>query len=209
MEQLAERLPQPASILRLSSSGTLEAVAGQQASLVLSDNLLEAWRLLPRAIDAEPELRRRAYAAWLVTQRPIAPLQEVATRQQYVPLAGWVSLQDLPLTLQFTERRWVGVGPQRQLERIPLADVTQAIQQHPAFVLLGLPGCGKSTVLRRLALDTARAALIGQDTRLPVRVNLANYAWPHPPWPFSPSTGPTRGCQATLSVSSGLVRCCC
>src|SRR5262249_37682987 len=117
---------------------------------------------------------------WLVTQQPIAPPQEIAARQQYVSLAGWMSLQDLPLlTLQFTERRLVGAGPQRQLERVPLADVTEAIAQHPALVLLGPPGCGKSTVLRHLALDIARAVLVGQDTRLPFRVNLASYAWPH------------------------------
>ena len=89
-----------------------------------------------------------------------------------------MSLRDLPLTLQLTERRWVGTGPERRLERIPLADVTQAMQRHPAFVLLGPPGCGKSTVLRRLTLDVARAYLTGQDTRLPMRINLANYAGP-------------------------------
>jgi predicted NACHT family NTPase len=102
----------------------------------------------------------------------------VAARERYIPLAGWVSLRDLsPLTLQFTERCWVGTGAQRQLERIPLTDVTQAVQRHPAFMLLGPPGCGKSTVLRRLALEMARAYLTGQDTRLPMRINLANYAW--------------------------------
>jgi energy-coupling factor transporter ATP-binding protein EcfA2 len=153
-------------------------VAGGQASLLLPANLLEALRLLPRAGDAPVDVRRRAYAAWLVTQRPTRPEQEVAARQRYIPLAGWVNLENLPLTLQFTERRWVGTGPQRQLERVPLADVTQAMQQHPAFVLLGPPGCGKSTVLRRLTLDTARAYLTGQDTRLPMRINLANYAGP-------------------------------
>jgi hypothetical protein len=121
-------------------------------------------------------VRRRAYAAWLVTQRPTAPQQEVAARQRYIPLTGWVSLEDSPL--QLTERRWVGTGPERRLERIPLTDVTQAMQRHPAFVLLGPPGCGKSTVLRRLTLDVARAYLTGQDTRLPLRINLANYAWP-------------------------------
>ena len=146
----------------------------------MSDNLLRAWHLLPQAVDASLEIRRRAYAAWLVTQQPIAPPQEIAARQQYVPLAGWMSLQDLSLmTRQFTAQRWVGDGPQRQLERIPLADVTEAIGRYPAFVLLGPPGCGKSTVLRRLALDTARAVVVGQDTRLPFRVNLASYAWFH------------------------------
>jgi formylglycine-generating enzyme required for sulfatase activity len=179
LDQLAEILNQPNSTLCTAASGALEVTAGQQTSLSLPANLQEALRLLPRAGDAPLMLRQRAYAAWLVTQHPMAPAQEVAARERYIPLAGWVSREDLPLTLQFTERRWVGVGPQRQLERVPLADVTQAIQQHPAFVLLGPPGCGKSTVLRRLALETARAFLSGQAPRLPVRVNLASYARPY------------------------------
>ncbi|RPJ39625.1 MAG: hypothetical protein EHM21_15505, partial [Chloroflexi bacterium] len=178
LDQLAGVLAHPNGTLRLSAGGSLEAVAGEQASLVLPVNLLEAFRQLPRASDASVDLRRQAYAAWLVTQRPTAPQQEVAARQHYIPLARWVSLKDLPLTLQLSERRWVGTGPQRQLERIPLPDVTQAMQRHPAFVLLGPPGCGKSTILRRLTYDTARAHLTGKDARLPLRINLANYVGP-------------------------------
>src|SRR5262245_29961270 len=179
LKHLGPVLAQPDAAVRLSTDGRREIAAGTPNALELSDNLLRAWHLLPQAVDASLEIRRRAYAAWLVTQQPIAPPQEIAARQQYVPLTGWMSLQDLSLmTLQFTAQRWVGDGPQRQLERIPLADVTEAIGRYPAFVLLGPPGCGKSTVLRRLALDIARAVLVGQDTRLPFRVNLASYAWP-------------------------------
>jgi hypothetical protein len=179
LEQLARLLTQPDGTLHYAASGAPEVTAGQQTLLSLPTNLQEALRLLPRAVDASLELRQRAYAAWLVTQHPMAPAQEVAARERYVPLAGWVSREDLPLVLQFIERRWVGVGPPRQLERVPLADVTQAIQQHPAFVLLGPPECGKSTVLRRLALETARAFLTGQAPRLPVRVNLPSYGRPY------------------------------
>lgn len=176
LDQLASVLAQPGGGLRLAASGALEAAVGEQAPLPLPGNLLEAFQLLPRAGDAPVDLRRRAYAACLVTQRPIDPPQEVAAREHYIPLAGRVGLQDLPLlTLRFAERRRVGEGPQRQVERIPLADVAQAVGQHPAFVLLGPPGCGKSTVLRRLAWDTARAFLTGQDSRLPLRINLAGY----------------------------------
>jgi formylglycine-generating enzyme required for sulfatase activity len=53
--------------------------------------------------------------------------------------------------------------------------VAEAVKAHTAFVLLGPPGCGKSTVLRRLALDAARAVLAGHETRLPLRLNLAYY----------------------------------
>jgi len=178
LDQLAEMLAQPDSTLRLSGSENLEVMVGEQASLLLPANLLGAFRLLPRAGDATVDLRRRAYAAWLVTQRPTGPQQEVAARQRYIPLAGWENLENLPITLQLTERRLVGTGPQQQIERLRLPDVTQVIQRHPAFVLLGPPGCGKSTILRRVTLDMARAYLTGQDTRLPMRINMANYGGP-------------------------------
>ncbi len=49
-----------------------------------------------------------------------------------------MSLQDLPLmTLHCTEQRLVGSGPQRQIERVPLKDVTTAMAQHPALGWLG------------------------------------------------------------------------
>ena len=89
LDQLAGILAQPDGTLRLSDSGNLEVMAGEQAPLLLPANLLEALRLLPRAGDAPVDVRRRAYAAWLVTQRPTAPQQEVAARERYIPwLAG-------------------------------------------------------------------------------------------------------------------------
>ena len=49
LDQLAGILAQPDGTLRLSAGGNLEAVAGEQASLLLPANLLEAFRLLPQA----------------------------------------------------------------------------------------------------------------------------------------------------------------
>ena len=48
LDQLAGILAQPDGTLRLSAGGNLEAVAGEQASLLLPANLLTAFRLLPR-----------------------------------------------------------------------------------------------------------------------------------------------------------------
>jgi hypothetical protein len=146
MDQLAEILAHPDGTLHFAVRENLEAVAGEQAPLLLPANLLEALRLLPWAGDAPVDVRRRAYAAWLMTQRPTGPEQEVAARQRYLPLAGWMNLEDSPLTLQLVERRLVGAGPESRVERIPLTDVTQAMQRHPAFVLLGPPGFSDAAV---------------------------------------------------------------
>jgi hypothetical protein len=62
LDQLAGILAQADSTLRLSASGALEVAAGTQVPLSLSDNLLEALRLLSRADDASVDVRRRAYA---------------------------------------------------------------------------------------------------------------------------------------------------
>src|SRR5262245_4759334 len=86
LEHLGTVLAQPDAAVRLSADGRREIASGTQDVVELSDNLLRAWHLLPQAIDASLEIRRRAYAAWLVTQQPIAPPQEIAARQQYVPL---------------------------------------------------------------------------------------------------------------------------
>src|SRR5882724_13436728 len=65
LEQLAGLLAQPDVTLQPSASGPLEVTAGTYAPLLLPENLLRAWHLLPQVVDAHPELRRRAYAAWL------------------------------------------------------------------------------------------------------------------------------------------------
>jgi hypothetical protein len=88
LDQLTGVLSEPDGTLRLSDGGNLEAVAGERPSLLLPTNLLTAFRQLPQAYDAPDDVRRRAYAAWLVTQRPIMPEQEVAARQHYIRLAG-------------------------------------------------------------------------------------------------------------------------
>jgi len=177
MDRLADLLRRAEGRVRPMAAGGLEAAAGDR-TLPLPANLLEGWQLLSRAADAPAGLRCRAYAAWLVTSRQQAPPQRVAAREHYIPLAGRIGFgEDVPLTLHFSERRWRGEGPQRRLERIELGDVTEAIGRYPAIVLLGPPGCGKSTVLHRLLLDTARAFLTGQGALLPLLVNLAAYPW--------------------------------
>ncbi len=194
LEQLAELLKRVDVITRLSETGVLELKAGNQ-HLSLTPNLLDAFKLLALTVDVVASARHRAYAAWLAVRRPTRPIQRVAAREYYVPLSGSVSLEKDLLPLHFSERRIVGEGPQRQIERVHLTDVAEAVDKYPAFVLLGAPGSGKSTVLQRLALTTAQAFLTETGRRLPLLITLAAYNWQR----SSPLEYVRRICQTMLA----------
>ncbi|MBM3853530.1 MAG: NACHT domain-containing protein, partial [Verrucomicrobia bacterium] len=99
---------------------------------------------------------------------------------QFVPLAGTLTEVDLPpgwadVPPEFTLLELQGDGPQRQFKRTRLENINQALDQHPACVLLGEPGAGKTTVLRKLALDQAARKLQRGDGPLPIMLTLADY----------------------------------
>jgi HEAT repeat protein len=81
--------------------------------------------------------------------------------------------------------------------------IHQVAAQHPSFVLLGPPGAGKTTAVRRLALDIARRRLESpQLTPLPLLLDLSQWAQEASPldciqkhWPFpsEPSQALSRG----------------
>lgn len=66
-----------------------------------------------------------------------------------------------------------GSGPGAQLTPERLPDITQALNKHVAFVILGEPGAGKTTTLQKIAFETARARLSGQPGRVPLFVRLS------------------------------------
>ncbi|GAB4450869.1 MAG: hypothetical protein Fur0044_46340 [Anaerolineae bacterium] len=169
--------------------GGLELLGGNgQSLLALPSNLVQAFRQLPQAADLSLDHRYRCYAAWLLAYQPLNPPAAVAARDWYIPLTGHLSWDwdDEGLQGHLCELTWVGDGPQRQLKRERLADVTEAIHKHPAFVLLGAPGSGKSTVLRRLVRTAAQAYLAGHSPRLPLFLELGSYHWErHTPLDFA------------------------
>ena len=63
---------------------------------------------------------------------------------QYVVLAGGYRPVVSP---RFHEIRVHGDGPRREIERVPLPDIHDALQRHAHFILLAPPGSGKTTVL--------------------------------------------------------------
>lgn len=148
--------------------------AGER-QFVLTGDLTAALRKLAAdpAVD-DNALRRQAYAAWLVTRHASGPPQHVAARDKYIPLSGQVGREQPRIETGFTGWYPQPDGPAQSRK---LADVTEALAEHPAFVLLGAPGSGKSTVLHRLEQDMARRYLTGQGKCLPLLLALNGYLW--------------------------------
>ena len=63
---------------------------------------------------------------------------------------------------QFEYHEWISVG--EDIQQVKLKTLRDAVEKYPCIVLLGDPGCGKSTTIEALAYDTAR-----EPDRLPVR----------------------------------------
>jgi formylglycine-generating enzyme required for sulfatase activity len=97
--------------------------------------------------------------------------------QQFVPLAGTLASfeppPDIPLEIWLLEIKREGGA--RQVQRIPLDDVRDALAKHPTLVLLGAPGAGKTTTLQKLALDEATQRLAGAPARVPLYLPLAAF----------------------------------
>ncbi|RMF29507.1 MAG: NACHT domain-containing protein, partial [Chloroflexi bacterium] len=107
----------------------------------------------------------------------------------FVPLAGILTVAERPpgwteIPPEFTLLEVHGEGPGRRVHRVPLDDVTQAMDRYDALVLLGEPGAGKTTVLYRLALEAARRRLTTGEGRLPLYLSLAEYRAYASPYAF-------------------------
>lgn len=66
-------------------------------------------------------------------------------------------------------------GSTPQTETI-LDSISEALELHQYFVLLGDPGSGKSTTLKKLLVDQAKKAMGDPQAKIPVLINLAR--WP-------------------------------
>jgi HEAT repeat protein len=78
------------------------------------------------------------------------------------------------------------------IQRVPLRSIAEAVEKHARFVLVGEPGAGKTTTIRRLALDAARKRLKNPRTApLPMILYLPQWGDEATPldfvcakWPF-------------------------
>ncbi len=66
-------------------------------------------------------------------------------------------------------RAWIGEG--REIRRVKLATLREGVDRYPCIILLGEPGCGKTTALRHLAYQLA-----GGPGRLPLPLALSGFA---------------------------------
>jgi formylglycine-generating enzyme required for sulfatase activity len=98
----------------------------------------------------------------------------------YLPLTG--SMQFEP-SMRLSDRSDQGLSA----AGVPLGDVRDAIREYKKtrFVILGDPGCGKTTTLNRVALDLARERLRDPlNGKLPIRADLFKFTGDQQPEDF-------------------------
>jgi len=110
---------------------------------------------------------RREYQIWATKFIPLAAQMDVKR-----------SAEALDMPVAFSEFRVPreGEGLEALVTTVPLADITEAIDRHAAFVILGEPGAGKTTTLQKIAFEAARKLLLDGAGRVPLFVRLSQQA---------------------------------
>ena len=120
---------------------------------------------------------RRDERAYLLSLTVHREYQVWATK--FIPLAAQMDARhvvaglDMPITYSEFCVPQPGAGPEAQVTTIPLDDITDALDKHAAFIILGEPGCGKTTTLQKIAFEGAQTLLGGDPGCVPLFVRLS------------------------------------
>ncbi len=123
---------------------------------------------------------RRSHKSYLLSLTVRREYQVWATK--FIPLAAQMDVKrvveglDTPIAFSEFRAPREGEGPEARVTTVPLVDITEAIDKHAAFVILGEPGAGKTTTLQKIAFETARRLLSSSDGRVPLFVRLSEQA---------------------------------
>jgi len=104
--------------------------------------------------------------------------------------AGWA--EEFALLVDVRFQKSVGLETNKT-QKVPLTNIGEASRKYPRFVLAGKPGTGKTTTLRRLALDVAHRRLANPHSApFPLLLYLSSWKDETAPsdlirahWPFS------------------------
>ncbi|MCX6081864.1 MAG: SUMF1/EgtB/PvdO family nonheme iron enzyme [Chloroflexi bacterium] len=171
LEQIVSLFQQPGTSIQFGGD-VRDAIilVGDKNHLQLSRVELEGLNRLQSG--AEPARREQIYLTGLLLRETYAPWDRL-----YVPLSGSMLIRqafdDLPV--RYSEfivpvDTAAGLG---QLTMRPLKDITEAMQSHATFVILGAPGSGKTTTLQKIAFEQGRTCLKNPSGMVPLFVRLS------------------------------------
>ena len=107
------------------------------------------------------------YLEWAANFIPLKADVEVIEQKRLI------SALDIPLAYLAVRQPPPGAGPEAQVTTEPLENITEALTRHDAFIILGEPGCGKTTTLQKMAYEHAMIRLKDQSGLLPLFVRLS------------------------------------
>jgi len=181
LEKIISLLGEPGTSIQVGGDARGSVlVVGDNNTIQVSRDEIELLEGLQS--NANAARREQIYLARVVLSEICAPWERL-----YVPLSGRMDIRQAldGLPAFFSEFVVPLEGQQAQTTMKPLKDITEAMQNHPAFIILGAPGSGKSTTQLKIAYDAARAIQTGQTgvTRIPLFVRLSDQH-DHDPYTF-------------------------